>query len=58
MKTITLKVEQNGGEYYGYTTIRGVPDDSNIIKSSKGIQIGEISIEFDELVDILMIESV
>lgn len=57
MKTITLKIEQNGGEYHGYAFIKGVPNDSVIVKGSKDIQIGEIKIEFDELIDIVRIDN-
>jgi hypothetical protein len=56
MKTITLKVEQNGGEYYGYVTVSGVPKGSNIIKSSKELQIDDLKISFDELIDIIEIK--
>jgi hypothetical protein len=56
MKTVTLKIEQNGGEYYGYAIIKGIPDDSCIIKGSKDLQIGEMKIEFDELIDIIEVK--
>lgn len=56
MKTIKLKIEQNGGEYHGYATISNIPDEHKIIKGSKDIQIGDISIKFDELIDIVGID--
>ncbi|MBL4951075.1 hypothetical protein JK635_02320 [Neobacillus sp. YIM B02564] len=58
MKNVVLKIEQNGGEYYGYATIKNVPDDFTIIRSSKEIQIGDIKIEFDEVVEILKVETI
>jgi hypothetical protein len=55
MKTIKLKVEQNGGEYYGYVSISGVPNESKIIKSGRGLEIDNLKIKFDELIEILEI---
>lgn len=55
MKNIKLKIEQNGGEYYSYASITGIPDDSKIIKGSKEISFDDIKIEFDELIEIIEI---
>lgn len=58
MKSITLQIEQNGGEYYGFATIKNIPDDNCIIKGSKDILIGNIKIEFDECIDIVRVDTV
>jgi hypothetical protein len=58
MKTIKLKIEQNGGEYYGYAVIKNIPEGNSIIKGSKDISIGDIKIEFDELIEIVRIDTI
>jgi hypothetical protein len=57
MKTLTLKIEQQGGEYHGYASISNIPDEIKITKGSKEICLGDIKIKFDELIDIVGIEN-
>lgn len=52
--TITLKVDQNGGEYYGITKIT-LPEYKNIERKGKTLVMGEIELEFDEWFEILNI---
>jgi hypothetical protein len=47
MKTYVVKVEQNGGEYYGYVTIKCKSID---VIGFKKIKADGVEIEFDEVV--------
>jgi hypothetical protein len=58
MKNVTLKIDQNGGEYYGYAKISNIPDDSCIVKGNKDILLGNIKIEFDEYIEIIKVETI
>jgi hypothetical protein len=57
VKFATLKIEQNGGEYYGWATVSNIPDDQSIIKGSKVLSVGNIKIEFDENIEIVRVEN-
>lgn len=49
---LVLKVEQNGGEYYGYVTISNIKNDAEINKKGKALWVDYMKIEFDEYFEI------
>lgn len=56
MKVVKIKIDQNGGEYYGFAAIKGIADESPVRKEGKTLRIGEMEIEFDEVFEIIEIK--
>lgn len=53
---IKLRVEQNGGEYYGSVVISNVTDTARVTKiDGRTLQIDSMKLEFDELIDIIKV---
>lgn len=55
MKTIVLKVDQNGGEYHGHVFIKAKGDDFSF-DGSRTIVVDGVEIKFDEYVQIQSIK--
>lgn len=55
MNKITLKISQNGGEYYGSAVIK--TDSTNVeIKGYRTAVLDNIEIEFDEVIELVSIK--
>lgn len=54
MMKFVIKVAQNGGEYYGYTTIKG-----NTIEKNEGntVVVDGVEITFDEYIEVVSIKN-
>ena len=57
MKNIRIKVEQNGGEYYGYVNIKSIGDKVELINGHT-VKIDEIEIAFDEYITLESIKEI
>ena len=57
MKNIRIKVEQNGGEYYGYVNIKSIGDKVELINGHT-VKIDEIEITFDEYITLESIKEI
>jgi hypothetical protein len=54
MKTFKLRVEQNGGEYYGYVEIKG--HTYELEDDNRTIIVDDVEITFDEMIYLVSVK--